>query len=208
MKKEIFLIVTLIIIIFGAIYIILNSSDSDNNNINNNTNNVTLHLNSVALTLDDIGENYILLDEIHWLEPGEFTNSTGNGLVWNYIEHYQSQFIENISNGVISASDPEKKVLQTITKLESKEKADLYVDLWIGGRQKKGYLNLTIEPIGNKSAYFYDNVSYRDYNIDRYLICFSFEDIVVVIYSDGLNLNQSTYLDYAKIIENNILNSV
>jgi hypothetical protein len=207
MKKEIIVIVTLIIIIFGATFIILNYSDSDNNN-NNNTNNVTLYLNSVALTLDDIDENYILIDEKHWLEPGEFTNSTGNGLIWNYIEHYQSQFIENNSKGVISASDPVNKLLQTITKLESKEKADLYVDLWIDGRQKKGYLNLPIEPIGNKSAYFYDNVSYRDYNIDRYLICFSFEDIVVVIYSDGLNLNQSKYLDYAKIIENNILDSV
>lgn len=206
MKKEIVVIVTLIIIIFGVIYIILNSSDSDDNN--NNTNNVTLHLNTVSLTLDDMGENYILIDEKHWLEPGEFTNSTGNGLIWNYIEHYQSQFIENISNGVISASDPKKKVLQTITKLESKEKADLYVDLWTGGRQKKGYVNIPIDPIGNKSAYFYDNVSYRDYKIDKYLICFSFEDIVVVVYSDGLNLNQSTYLNYARIIENNILNSV
>ena len=206
MKKEILVIIILIMIIFGVIYIILNSSDSDNNN--NNINNVTMHLNTVALTLDDIDKNYILIDEKHWLEPGEFTNSTGNGLIWKYTEHYQSQFIENISNSVISASDPKNMVLQTITKLESKEIADLYVDLWTGGRQKKGYLNIPIEPIGNKSAYFYDNVSYRDYKIDKYLICFSFEDIVVVIYSDGINLNQSTYLNYAKIIENNIFNLI
>lgn len=207
MKKGIILIVLAIIIVIGAFYIILNSPSNNNNNHNNNhnNNNSTFILNTVALTQNDIGEDYQLIDENYWKDRN-FTNATGNGITWKQIEHYQSSFIGNNTNGPITPYDKKNVTLQTITKLESKEKAELFVDLWIDGRQKKGYLNIPIEPIGDKSAYFYDIESSRDYDLDRYMICFSIDDIVVVVFNDGVNLNQSRTVDLAKIIENNILN--
>ncbi len=204
MKKGTILIVLVIIIVIGALYIILNTSNNNNNNHNNN--NSTFILNTVALTLDDIGEDYQLIDENYWKDRN-FTNATGNGITWKQIEHYQSSFIEkNNTTGPISPYDKKNVTLQTITKLESKEKADLFVDLWIDGRQKKGYLNIPIEPIGYKSAYFFDIESSRSYDIDRYMLCFSIDDIVVVVFNDGVNLTQSRAIEFAKIIENNILN--
>ena len=98
MKKKLLVIALLfiIIIIFGVYYLILNSS-----------NNHTFSLDTVAITLDDIDGDYILENEIHWTEPGNFTNSTGDGSKWNYTEHYQSFFLQNTTTNNIS-----KKSLQ------------------------------------------------------------------------------------------------
>lgn len=170
--------------------------------------NGSFYLNTVAITLDDVDGDYILIGEKHWTEPGEFTNSTGDGRIWKYTEHYQSQFIQNTTSGAITANDPINKIIQTITRLESKEEAALYVDLWINGRQQKGYVNIPIETIGDKSGYFSFKTTYGDYEIDNYLLCFCIDDIAVTVGGGGLTVTQSMYLDFAKIIESNILNAM
>ena len=203
MNKKLLAIALLIIIIviFGVSYTILNSS-------NNSSNNHTFSLNTVAITLDDVDGDYVLIDEKHWTEPGEFTNSTGDGRVWKYTEHYQSQFIQNKSSGAISAGDPSNKIIQTITRLESNEKATEYVELWtIGRQQKEGYINIPIDQIGNKSAYFTYQLPYNDYDIDNYLLCFCIDNVVVTIGGGGLTVTESMYLNFAKLIESNILNT-
>ena len=206
MNKKVLVIALLIIIIiiFGVSYYILNSS----NNNSNSSNNHTFSLDAVAITLNDVDGDYIVIDEKHWTEPGEFTNSTGNGRVWRYTEHYQSNFMENKSSGPISADDPSNKIIQTITRLESNEKATEYVELWTIGHQKKeGYTIVPIDQIGNKSAYFTFQLPYNDYDIDNYLLCFCIDNVVVTIGGGGLTVTESMYLNFAKLIESNILNT-
>ncbi|MCJ7570673.1 MAG: hypothetical protein MUO82_02185 [Candidatus Thermoplasmatota archaeon] len=172
--------------------------------------NSTFILNTVALTLDDIDGNYTLVDEKHMTEPGEFTNTTGDGRIWKYTEHYQSMFMQNAtSTGPISANDPKNKIIQSITRLESKEKAELFFDLWTNKQLDEGHLNIPIEKIGDKSSYLSFKTPYtKEIEIDTYQLCFTIEDIVVTIYGGGLTVNQSMFIDFAKIIESNILNSM
>ena len=172
--------------------------------------NSTFILNTVALTLYDIDGNYTLVDEKHMTEPGEFTNTTGDGRIWKYIEHYQSFFMQNASStGPITANDPRNKIIQSITKLESKEKAELFFDLWTNKQLEEGHLNIPIEKIGDKSSYLSFKTPYtKEIEIDTYQLCFTIEDIVVTVYGGGLTVNQSMFIDFAKIIERNILNSM
>ena len=172
--------------------------------------NGSFYFNKVAITLDDVDGNYTLVDEKHFTEPGEFTNTTGDGRIWKYTEHYQSFFIQNgTSTGPISANDPKNKIIQSITKLESKEKAELFFDLWTNKQLDEGHINIPIERIGNKSSYLTFKTFYtEEIEIDTYQLCFIIEDIVVTVYGGGLTVNQSMFVDFAKIIESRILNSM
>ena len=172
--------------------------------------NGSFYLDKVAITLDDVDGNYSLVDEKHFTESGEFTNTTGDGRIWKYTEHYQSFFIQNAtSTGPITANDPKNKIIQSITRLESKEKAELFFNLWTNNQLDEGHINIPIEKIGNNSSYLTFKTFYtEEIEIDTYQLCFTIEDIVVTVYGGGLTVNQSMFIDFAKIIESRILNSM
>jgi len=204
-RREIF-IVAIIVVVILAVFLILTNSSGDNNSENIST--VDADLKSVAINIDDVPDNFDFIAEKHWTDPGNFTNATGNGMIWNYIEHYQSNYIENTtSNGASAQNDVTSKIIQSVTKLESKDKAELYVDLWSERlNNKEGYTKINIETIGSKSAYYHYIIPYQSYDIDNYVLCFSIGDVVVTIGGGGLTVNQDTYHNYAKIIEDNVIN--
>lgn len=211
MKKEIFVISLIVTIVFVVFYGLSdpfnNDKKPDDNDHEKVITTINVPLNMIALTLDDVYGNYNKTAEKHMTDPYTAENATGNGLSWNVIEHYQSLFTENKSNVVSAQNDPTNKITQSITKLESKEKAEYYVNLKKPSlMEKTGYSNLSIETIGSKSFYLTTKVTYDEDEYDYYVLCFSIGDVVVTI--GGLANSQSTYVDYAKIIESNVINAV
>jgi len=211
MKKEIFVISLIVVIVFVVFYGLSGPSNNDKKPDDNDQTTmittVNVPLNMIALTLDDVYGNYNKTAEKHMTEPYTAENATGNGLSWNIIEHYQSAFSENNDNIASAQNDPTNMITQSITKLESKEKAEYYVNLKkLQLIEKKGYTNLSMETIGCKSFYLTTKVTYDEDEYDYYLLVFSIGDVVVTI--GGLASGQSTYVDYAKIIESNVINAV
>lgn len=208
MKREIIIVALIVLVVFAVFYFL--SDAADNSDISKNITTVDVPLDTVAIHSEDIPDYFEFIAEKHWTDPGNFTNSTGNRLVWNYVEHYQSNYIENNSDNQASAqNDVSSKIIQSVTKLESEEKAELYVELWNEKRENnKDYTKIQIDTIGSKSAYYSFTLSYREYEIDNYVLVFSIGDVVVTIGGGGLSVDQDTYYNFAKTIENNIINSV
>jgi len=190
-----------ITLITGSIFIIIILGLSGCVNPSNKTLNVPL--NEIALTQDDVG--LYKKDEKHITEPYTAENATGNDISWNVIEHYQSLFAENSSGPATQAAD---SVIQSITKLESKDKAQYYLDL----KQKHlvevlNYSAISIQTIGDKSFYLKKiTYSLEGEIVVAHMVVFSIADVVVVL--GGPATDDSTFIGYAKIIEANIMDAI
>ncbi len=205
MKKEMTVLVLMILIILGLFFVL--TYPFDNKPESNTVNKVNTPLDIISLNTEDVKGNYELISEKHITEKYNSENTTGNGLIWNISEHYQSLFMENKTSNPIAEADPTNKITQSLTKLESIEKAEYYVILKKPSLlEKKNYTVLSIGEIGSESFYLTTKVNYEDNKYDYYLLCFSIGDVVVTI--GGLDNDENTYFNYGKIIEDNIMDSV
>jgi len=154
-------------------------------------------LDTVILKESDFPGLYTVLDENYSKEPSVQENPTGNGLTWYIEERYDATHRDiNSTNGV----------MQSLLKLNSKENATKLANLSKENLMPYDYTELDIDPIGNTS--FLLGRDFNDTNISYtyYMFIGSIDTIFIAL--GGSTEEQSTFINYAKIIENRILNAV
>jgi len=155
---------------------------------------VKAQLNNLALTLDDLQENYTKFDEEYKTEP----YIVPEGLLlegWNVLEKYEVRFSKNET----------EFILQTIARLESKEKCKEFIDKVESQNFSYTFQEGEMEVIGDESYLGKNVTTIFDQKVALYFICFRIEDVIVVFLSSKISME--IIIDYAKIVENNI-NSV
>jgi hypothetical protein len=188
--------------------------DSPVNNGNNNATDPdngmdpeTFSLTEIALMPDDV--DLVRKSEQHFTEPYFTENAAGHNKNWSIIEHYQSHFSENIS-GPITPTTPMHTLTQSITRLESKEKAQEYVSLKKPSlMESKGYMEMIIGKLGDDSFFLNNTIpasSQVNETFQMYLLCFCIEDVVVTL--GGASTRSATILNYAKIVEQRLINKI
>lgn len=148
-------------------------------------------LNTLTLTLDELSGDYKETNENHITEPyiveeGLFFEG------WRVLEKYEILFTHNESNFI----------MQTLAKLESKEKCEEFIDNIRNSNLGYDFSELSMETIGEGSYLGKNTTTIFENEVTLYLICFRIEDITVVLLSS--DLQKDTLLGYANIIENNI----
>jgi len=154
-------------------------------------------LDTIILKESDFQVLYTVLDENYSKEPSVQENPTGNGLTWYIEERYDATHRDiNSTNGV----------MQSLLKLNSKENATKLANLSKENLMPYDYTELDIDPIGNTS--FLLGRDFNDTNISYtyYMFIGSIDTIFIAL--GGSTEEQSTFINYAKIIENRILNAV
>jgi hypothetical protein len=151
------------------------------------TKTIDVPLDTVALTLDDLGGDFEKFNENHTTEP----YVVEKGLLlegWRVLEKYEVRFSSN-----------ESSILQTLAKFESEEKCRELID-YIRSNFSEEFTEIDNEAIGDR-LYFgvAPNVSE---NQSLYFLVFTVKNIAVILF--GTADLQATFVNYAKIIEDNI----
>ncbi len=150
------------------------------------TSGINVSLNTLALTLDDIGKECKVIDETHETEP----YTVEEGLIldgWYVLEKYEIWF-----------SFGEYDVAQTLVKLDSNEKASEFIEV-VGINLSGQFPESQTDSIG-EDLYFGKNNTIG--NLSIYLLCFKIENVVVILF--GTVPTEETLINYANIIENNL----
>jgi len=169
---------------------IKSDNKSNNDNYEPNTSLISLPLTFIALNESEV-ENLEKLREDYYDEPYTSNNLTGNNITWNIKEGYFATFAGNTS-----------RLLESIIKLESKEKATYNLDLYKTYLLMNDFNEESIINIGDKSFLLRGNYTSNGNITDIFLLSFSVKNVVVNLNffgSDQLHL-----IDYAEIIENRI----
>lgn len=148
-----------------------------------------ISLANVTLTEKDFSPDFIKMSENHTTEQTTVENMTGNGLNWEILEQYYVFFYANITNGV----------METLLKLESYEDASNLTVLSKNNYITLNYTQQTINQIGDIS--FLLNTTLENES-QYYILLFSMGNIFVAL--GGSAPDQVIFVNYAKIIENNI----
>lgn len=151
---------------------------------------------NVTLVKQDFTTSFTKVMENHTTEPTTVENITGNEITWEILEQYDVTFYANITNGV----------METLLKLKSSEKACNLSILSKNNLLNFNYTEQSIETIGDLSFLLNRTITYRNNESQYYTLLFSIGNIFVAL--GGSAPEQSTFINYAKTIESNILNSV
>ncbi|MBS3778524.1 MAG: hypothetical protein KGY50_04455 [Candidatus Thermoplasmatota archaeon] len=155
-----------------------------------------LNLKNVTLTEEDFPNAFSKFAENHTTNSSTAENITGNGLSWNILERYDVTFYANITAGV----------METLMKFESAKIAENLTMLSKNNMLNEGYTLQSIDPIGNISFLLNRTITYQDNDSQYYTILFSVGNIFVAL--GGSAPDQSTFVNYATIIEQNILDEI
>lgn len=155
------------------------------------TKTIDVPLNTLTLTLDELSEDYKEANEQYITEPyiveeGFFFEG------WLVLEKYEMLFTHNESNFI----------MQTLSKLESKEKCEEFIDNIRNSNLGYDFSELSMETIGEGSYLGKNTTTIFENNVTLYLICFRIEDITVVLLSSSIQ--KDSLREYASIIEKNI----
>jgi hypothetical protein len=205
MKKSIiFTIFIVFIVIFtsGCITPPNDNTTSQPNNAGDSSNFSTINLSAIALSEDDVQMNET--NPLHLTKPREHKNAAGFGKTWNVLEQYQSKFSTAIAS---TPKDPQKRVTQIITKLESIQKAEEYMSLKIDNLiNDNGYEELNEEVVGNSSFYLVKDIPVNNTEFRQYLCYFSFNNLIINV--GGTSTHRSDIINYARIIEGKIIDYI
>jgi len=153
-------------------------------------------LDTVILKESDFPEIFTVLDENYSKEPSVQENPTGNELTWYIEERYDATHRDmNSTNGV----------MQSLLKLNSKENATKLADLSKENLISSDYTQHDIDPIGDISYLLARNFNDTNTSFTYYMFIGSIDTIFIAL--GGSTEEQSTFINYAKIIENRIINA-
>jgi hypothetical protein len=149
-------------------------------------------LQNISLTENDFSNDFMKMGEDNTTEPSTAENITGNGLSWTILERYDVTFYANVTNGV----------MESILKLDSGNAAYNLTVLSKDNLLDSNYTLQTIDPIGDICFLLNSTIDYIDYQAQYYMLLFAKGNIFVAL--GGSASEQSLFVDYAKIIDNNI----
>jgi hypothetical protein len=155
-----------------------------------------ISLKNVTLTEEDFTNAFTKVAENHTTNATTVENITGNGLNWNILERFDVTFYANITAGV----------METLMKFESAKIAENLTILSKNNMLNEGYSLQSIDPIGNISYLLNRTITYQDNDSQYYTILFLVGNIFVAL--GGSAPEQSTFIDYAKTIEQHILDEI
>ena len=181
---------TMSIVVFLNLVLLSGCIEQSNNNSDN-----MITLDKLCLKLDDLyEEGYIKLNEIHKTSPYNASEGVFKG--WLILEKYELLFQKNQSSFII----------QDLGRLSSEEKAVEFIDILETADLPYNYTEVISETIGDKS-YLGENITnISGLKVQVYFLAFKIKNIVVAL--AGSFLTKDTIIDYAKIIENNIIENV
>jgi len=166
-----------------------------NNESNNEKYGPDISLISIPLTLIALNESEVenleKIGEDYYDEPYTANNLTGNNITWHIKEGYFATFAGNTS-----------RLLESIIKFESKEKAIHNLDLYEPYLLMNDFNEESVRNIGNKSFLLRGNYTLHGNKTDIFLLSFSISNVVVSLQCFGSD--QLQIIHYAEIIENKI----
>ncbi len=156
-----------------------------------------ISLDTIILKESDFPDIFIVLNENYSKEPSIEENPTGNELTWYIEERYDAMHRDiNSTNGV----------MQSLLKLNSKENATKLTVLTKENLLSYGYTEYAIDPIGDESFLLTSEFNDTDMPYTYYMFIGSIDTIFIAL--GGSTEERSTFINYAKIIENRIQNAV
>lgn len=187
--KKLILLIAISILFIGMCGCI-DFKSNNNENHETDTSLISLPLTLFALNESEL-ENLEKLREDYYDEPYTTNDLTGNNITWNIKEGYFATFASNTS-----------RLLESIIKFESKEKAIYNLDLYKPYLIMNDFNEESIINIGDKSFILRSNYTINGNITDIFLLSFSVRNVVVTLKVFGSD--QLHIIDYAEIIENRI----
>ncbi len=187
MKKQLIIIGIVLVIIFLGISGCIEDNKEENT--------VDESLNNLVLTLGDLQGDYDKFDEEYVTDP--YTVQTGLLLEgWKVLEKYEVRFSKNESNFI----------LQTLARLESKEKCIEFIDKIESLNMSYTFSKEAMDIIGEGSFIGKNITTIFDNEVALYFLCYRIEDVIVVFLSS--DILKEDIINYAIIVENNINNVI
>jgi hypothetical protein len=149
---------------------------------------------NVSLTKHDLPSNFTLLYDNHTIEPKILENQTGNNISWNILERYDATYYN------INSTDG---VMQSLLKMDTKNNAQNLTFLSKENLLSFNYKEKPIEQIGDKSYLLFKSYTESNISYTYYTLLFSYDTIFVAL--GGSATDSSIFIDYAKTIEQRIL---
>lgn len=182
LKKSITLVVVIVILCMG----ISGCLEETENRFT-----VNASLKDLKLTLDDLEGDYQKFDEKHITKPyTPLEGMTFGG--WKILEKYEVRFTENESNFI----------MQTLGRLKSKQKCEQFIKKIKNANLTYNFTEVTAEKIGEGSYLGKNTTTISDYKVTMYLLAFMIKDVVVVLLTSDLPMEN--IISYAHVIEKNI----
>ena len=152
-----------------------------------------ISLEDIILTEQDIPPNYSLLFENHTKESTIQENQTGNGITWYIQQSYDAVYYDvNSTEGVMIS----------ILELDTQKNAENLSVLSTENQLDFGYLEQSIETIGDVSFLLYKSFNGTNISYTYYLLIFSYDTLFIAL--GGSAPDGQVFIDYAKIIEERI----
>lgn len=149
-------------------------------------------LDQIALLKSDLPESFDELYMNYTTTPSTAINQTGKGITWQILERYDATYYLNVTNGV----------MESILKLDTMENAQ---NLTIYSKENIlpfNYSEQDHETIGDYSVLLNRTVINGNITYNYITLMFSKGNVFVALGGSASDI--STFIDYAKIIENRI----
>ena len=189
MNKKVIIILISVLMISGCVS---QEPPSDNNNSNTDkTTDEIKSLSNVSLNTDDLN---IEMDQVffnHSKKSYSTENMTGNEKKWFIKEGVFAIFACNSS-----------RMEQSIIKFDTKENAELNIELKKQQLLSQNHTEYPLDQIGNKSYLLQTQIAVNQKIMDVWKLTFSYNEIVVFL--TGYASNKTNLIDYANLIENKI----
>lgn len=153
-------------------------------------------LTNITLTEEDMPSSYLQVSENHNTTSQTVENITGNGLNWSILERYDVTFYANITNGV----------MESLMKFETSQEAYNLTILSKNNMLESNYIQKSIEQIGDISFLLNRTITYENNESQYYTLLFSIDNVFVAL--GGSTPEESTFINFAKIIEQKILDEI
>ena len=188
-----------VILMISIFFIIASLSGCVTNqpeNISTSPSTKDISLEDIYLTIDDIPSNYSLLFENHTTQSTIQENQTGNGITWYIQQSYDAVYYDvNSTEGV----------MLSILELDTQKNAENLSVLSNENQLDFGYLEESMETIGDVSFLLSKSFNGTNVSYTYYLLIFSYDSLFIAL--GGSASDGQVFIDYAKIIEERILST-
>jgi hypothetical protein len=190
-KKNISIIIILLLIIS-----VCGCNDQKEKNDQNEIENIFPE--SIPLTIISLNESDLIdseqIREDHYTEPYTASDLTGNNITWDIIEGYFTTFASDTS-----------RLIESIIRFKSNETAQQNIELYKPFllRTNTNFTEEQMEPIGEWAFLLKGERKIAGNLTSVFLLSFTTKNIFVSFQGFGFEKNQ--IVNYAKIIENNII---
>lgn len=183
---------SMLLLLMGISGCIMQESNDSKDNVSTDI----IDLSTISLTKQDLPAQYTLLYENHTTEPTIQKNQTGNNITWQIEERYDATYYD------INSTDG---VMQSILKLDTATNALNLTTLSKDNLLSFDYVQQEIDTIGEESFFIYKNYSEKNVTYTYYTLIFTVDTLFIAL--AGSTETQSSFVEYAQIIEQRILDA-